>query len=267
MSSPDIILAMTFFACLTPFVSTCIYIISIWEHHRLRTAVSYTFDRYDLINGSCYRTSVGKGKEMRKSVLLSMMLIAAFLLGACGSTSSTSSLATSQSDVMAPALELAAKTLRLESTDQAIDSEMAAQLLPLWQLMDELSTNGATAPQEVTAVIEQIEATMTPEQIKAMDEMDIAQGDLFAAGTRNRANSSGNGAATSGSSSGNTNVVGAMAGAGGPPAGGGFPGGDPGAGGPGSGANVQQSTSSSQTSGTTSLITQVINLLESKMKS
>lgn len=47
---------------------------------------------------------------------------------------------------MAPALELAAKTLRLEEIDQPIDAEMAAQLLPLWQLMDELSTNGSTAP-------------------------------------------------------------------------------------------------------------------------
>lgn len=64
--------------------------------------------------------------------------------------------------------QLALGTLRLEGTTNAITTEQAARLLPLWQALKTLSASTTTATEEVTAVQDQISAALEPAQISAI---------------------------------------------------------------------------------------------------
>jgi hypothetical protein len=168
------------------------------------------------------------------------------------SVSPGSSAATSQ------ARRLALGTLRLEGTPQAVDTQSAAQLLPLWQLMDELSTNSAAAPQEIAAVVDQIQAAMTAEQIGAIDDMALPAGSL----TAPVASSSASASTDTGGA-----PVEAVVGGGMPPGGGG---GIPGGGGGMPSGPPSQGSGSSSGSATTKAVSgvfeQVISLLQSKLQ-
>ncbi len=74
--------------------------------------------------------------------------------------------------------QLALGTLRLEETDQAVDEELAAELLPLWQALQSLSNSETTAEAELVAVINQIQDTMSPDQIQAIAEMQLTEDGL-----------------------------------------------------------------------------------------
>ncbi len=209
---------------------------------------------------------------MKRISIFGTLLLIVLVVAACGSSNSKSSSAATPSapatNAITPTMELAVGTLRLEGTSQAVDQELAVQLIPYWQLMEELNSNPAAAPQEITAIVENMRALMTAEQIKAIEDMQLTRSDVVAASQ----------AAVSGSSVSNTNTnangmpqVFARGGQDGPPPGGG--GGLMGQGGI-EGASIiasssQQSASSSQSpssADTASLIEQVIKLLESRTK-
>jgi hypothetical protein len=76
--------------------------------------------------------------------------------------------------------ELALGTLKLEGTAQAVDSETAAALLPMWKLLQEMNSSSTAAPQEIDAVVEAIETALTPERADAISAMHLTQVDLFA---------------------------------------------------------------------------------------
>jgi hypothetical protein len=205
---------------------------------------------------------------MKKISLLSILLAFALFATACGSAGTTTGNSSANAtDSMTPALQLALGTLNLEGTDQAIDAEMAAQLLPLWQLLNELNANGSTATQEVTAVIGQIKATMTSGQVRAIDNMQISQKDISAAVQNGGATSTSVLTSTTSAQNSAGGGVPPSSDAGGMPSGGMPPDAGGAAGGPGMSGSVL-SAQNSQSSGNTSsnsLIEQVIKLLESKM--
>ena len=194
-------------------------------------------------------------------MLLLPVIVAALVLTACTSGNSSTSSSSTKADSMASAMKLALGTLKLEGTEQAVDSQAAAQLLPLWQLLDELDNNASAAPAEFTAVTEEIQMTMTPAQIKAIEAMELTQADVVAT-----SNGSGSTTVTTSAtpSAGGQNISAGAA----PLMGGGAPGGGmpPDGGGPMPGGNAQSSASSSKTSSTSqpTLIKQVIRLLENK---
>ncbi len=64
-------------------------------------------------------------------------------------------------------------TLNLEGTSQAVTKDQAAQLLPLWKALNTLSTSQTTSQEEIDALYKQISDTMTPEQTKAIDDMQL----------------------------------------------------------------------------------------------
>ncbi|MFN2299055.1 MAG: hypothetical protein ACK2UB_09405 [Anaerolineales bacterium] len=70
-------------------------------------------------------------------------------------------------------------TLMLEDTEQAVDAEQAAELLPLWQMQKALAASDTASTEEKDALIDQIQETMTREQIRAIAEMQLTQQDLF----------------------------------------------------------------------------------------
>lgn len=68
-------------------------------------------------------------------------------------------------------MKLPAGTLMLEATDLAVTPVQARELLPLWQMLRALQESGTAAQAEIEAVLEQIQAAMTPEQLAAIEEM------------------------------------------------------------------------------------------------
>ncbi len=193
-----------------------------------------------------------------------LTLVALLTLSACGSAlsqSATTDAATAQ------ATRLALGTLQLENTGPPVSADLAAQLLPLWQLLSELSTNAAAAPQETLAVVEQIQTMMTADQVSAISGMQFPESAAV-----NAAGSTTTAAATASSGLASAAMpVDAQIGGGPPPdAAGGFPlgGGMPAA----SSASVSGSAgatangAASSNRGSIALYQQVINLLESKLQ-
>jgi len=72
-------------------------------------------------------------------------------------------------------VQLAIGSLNLENTESTIDATLAAELLPLWQAYQSLSTSDTAAELELNAVLNQIQDTMNPEQIQAISEMKLTE--------------------------------------------------------------------------------------------
>jgi hypothetical protein len=70
-------------------------------------------------------------------------------------------------------------TLLLEGTDQAVDAQQAAGLLPLWQKWHDLNRSNTAAPADRDALLEQIQSAMTEEQIQAITAMNLTQQDIL----------------------------------------------------------------------------------------
>src|SRR5512135_1411074 len=110
---------------------------------------------------------------MKRTRWLMSCLLPVFVLTACGSGTSSRN-----SFVLTPETKLALGTIKLEGTPEAVDAATAAKLLPLWQLLLQLSSSTSAAPQEVTAVLDQIRATMTPSQISSINSMQFTPADF-----------------------------------------------------------------------------------------
>jgi hypothetical protein len=174
-----------------------------------------------------------------KKIVFSVFVILMLTLTACGSASNgTQQAASTQQDGSLPIQEqVLIGTFKLEGTPQAVTAQQAAQLLPLWQVYKDLSGSDTAAQEEIDGLIQQIQDTMTPEQMQAIAAMNITRQDMFtvmqdrgiaqAGGQRQ-----GNG---SGSNGQNGNGGGFVPPEGGPP--GGFAGGFGGGGGGGGGFN------------------------------
>jgi hypothetical protein len=125
---------------------------------------------------------------MKKIYILSLLTIVALALAACSGINNQSGQNASGTGQpgqgfgnrpMSPQMELAVGTFKLEGTPQAVDAKEAAQLLPLWQLFGQLESSSSSAPQEVTAVVDQIKSAMTPDQANAITAMKLTTRDAF----------------------------------------------------------------------------------------
>jgi hypothetical protein len=70
-------------------------------------------------------------------------------------------------------IQLSVGTLMLEETPQAVTAEQAQELLPLWQMLRTLQQSDTAAQAEIEAVLNQIQGAMTPEQLAAIEGMDL----------------------------------------------------------------------------------------------
>ena len=87
---------------------------------------------------------------------------------------------TSYEDALSTRLVLALGILRLEETENPITAEQAPTLLMLWQGLVNLTNSGTSAEAEVTALLTQIESTLTPDQIQLINLMKLTQADTQA---------------------------------------------------------------------------------------
>jgi hypothetical protein len=177
------------------------------------------------------------------SLLIGLMMAAT--LAACGSPNGGSAAGVSATnprlkenygDALSIGTQLAAGTLLLEGGDLAVDETQAAELLPLWQAAQSLTTSDTAAPQEIHAVYGQIQDNMTSDQIAAIADMKLTN-DGLATMIENGELNIGRGAFASGDGNGERNTRGfgdfvPPEGGFGPPGGfgGGGPGGDQGGG-------------------------------------
>lgn len=76
-------------------------------------------------------------------------------------------------DAMPISAQLGFGTLLLEGTENAVDPAQAAELLPLWKATRSLSESETVAQEELEAVFNQIQDTMTPKQISMIAEMQL----------------------------------------------------------------------------------------------
>ena len=103
-------------------------------------------------------------------ILCTLIVITATLLAGC-SRSHTESVTASSG--LSPAVELAAGTLKLEGTAQAVTASQAGALLTLWQAYQSLSSSDTTSQVELDALVRQIQETMTPDQVRDIDAMRL----------------------------------------------------------------------------------------------
>jgi hypothetical protein len=126
---------------------------------------------------------------MQRTNIPTFILTGALMLGltACGNPATVSGtgsipgqLNADYENALPVQNQLILGTLLLEDTDLAVTAGQAVELLPMWQLMKEISTSGTAATEEQKGLLIQIQETMTAEQIQAITDMALTQEDLMA---------------------------------------------------------------------------------------
>ena len=129
---------------------------------------------------------------MKKYIVLIVSLVLVWGLAACGTEPQSASTEQPAAQpeaqgtpqpgnferTMPLSMKLALGTFKLEDTDYPIDAEQAQELLPLWKAARSLNESDTTATEEIDAIINQIEEAMTPEQLEAIDAMNLTFQDM-----------------------------------------------------------------------------------------
>lgn len=145
--------------------------------------------------------------RMKKTSVVTVFCVSSLILAACAGTGNSTSgfrNGTTRLRALTPEARLALGTLKLEGTPEAVDAAMATKLLPLWQLLAQLNGSTSAAPQEVSAVLDEIRATMSPDQITAIDKMQLTSADVFAVLQQER---QANGTSSTGSAGGSSSTA------------------------------------------------------------
>lgn len=121
---------------------------------------------------------------------LTLLALSASLLFACAPTTETTPaaptsiageyLTTEYTDAANLRSQLAFGIMKLDGTPNAVTPEQANVLIPFWQAVIALSGDSTTASEELTAVQDQIVATLTTEQLQSIAVMKITNVDLSA---------------------------------------------------------------------------------------
>ena len=126
---------------------------------------------------------------MKSKIVFLLTLI--LILGACspagdegdatvadGSGTESTRLAEDYAEALGVQAQLVLGTLMLEETELAVDEALATEILPLWQAVQSLSNSDTAAEAEITAVLNQIQDTMIPEQISSIAAMQLTGDDV-----------------------------------------------------------------------------------------
>jgi len=130
---------------------------------------------------------------MKRTTLITGLLVASLLLASCSVVSQGSQALAAQNSgntsstgntprELPLAMKLALGTFKLEKTNYQVDATQATQLLFLWKGMRNLSQEQSVANEEVQGLIKQIQDTMKPEQIAAINGMNLTFQDIASIG-------------------------------------------------------------------------------------
>lgn len=116
-----------------------------------------------------------------KKITFTILTVFMLALTACGAASSgTQQAASTQQDGTLPIQEqVLIGTFKLEGTAQAVTSQQAAQLIPLWQVYKDLSGSDSAAQEEIDGLVKQIQGIYTPDQMKSITDMHLTRQDMF----------------------------------------------------------------------------------------
>ena len=207
---------------------------------------------------------------MNKKIFWTTSLLLTLTLTACASIARTTGSAPSggPSAVELPAqTKLVLGTINLEETDNAVTAEQATELLPMFYVLQDLNESDTAAQEEIDGLVNQIQETLTAEQVQAIDDMSLSMRDVFAL------TQGGSGRSSTTDASSTTGAGGG--GMGGPPdMGGGMPGGGGPSGMPGGMTSTGNTSASSDTSARPAMSTStpsalfdaVIELLQKKIQ-
>jgi hypothetical protein len=179
-----------------------------------------------------------------KKILIAILAVLALTLAACSTSTAGSTLGSTENSPPIAA-QLAAGTLKLARTDQAVTVEQAKDLVVYWETYKQLSQSDTAAQAEYDGLIVQIEETLTADQIQAIIDMNLTQQDVFASMQGVTVTTSSSSSSTVSVTSGSGGGGGGMP-AGGPPADGGGAPPDGGMGGDMGGAATTSSTDQTQ---------------------
>jgi hypothetical protein len=114
-----------------------------------------------------------------KRTALSILTIFAIALTACSALSNGASISSAQTgNKLSTATQLVVGTLKLEGTTQEITAEQARELSIYWYVYDELSRSDTAAQEEIDGLVDQIQESMTSEQLQAISDMQLTQQDV-----------------------------------------------------------------------------------------
>ena len=118
----------------------------------------------------------------KKMWILTVMILALVLAGCQGESAPEVEAGTLNEAYAEDALpidtQLIVGTIMLKETDLAVNAEMAEELLSLWKMYKSLIESDTTAQAEITALLDQIQDTMTAEQIEAIAAMELTKEDM-----------------------------------------------------------------------------------------
>jgi len=129
-----------------------------------------------------------------KQILIFTLILSALLIASCGATAATSStgdiytsanLPTDYENAMPVRNQLAIGTTKLDGTAQAVTPEQAKKLLPLYQALRGTTTSGGASQEEISALLSQIESTMTADQLSAIRDIKLTFADMQTWATEN----------------------------------------------------------------------------------
>ncbi len=111
---------------------------------------------------------------MKQTTIMGILLMLMVALAACGGEAA----APAERGALPESLRLSLGTLMLEETPQAVTAEQAQELLPLWQMLRALQQSDTAAQAEIEAILKQIQAAMTSEQLAAIEGMDLSPANM-----------------------------------------------------------------------------------------
>ena len=120
---------------------------------------------------------------MNKKIFWTTLVLFTLTLTACASIARTTGTAPSggPSAVELPAqTKLILGTINLEETDNAVTAEQAKELLPMFYVLKDLNDSDTAAQEEIDGLVNQIQETLTDEQVQAIDDMSLSMRDMFA---------------------------------------------------------------------------------------
>lgn len=126
---------------------------------------------------------------MKRLTIIALPLTLALIVSACaanatpapasgGDAYASPNLDSAYDEALPARNQLALGTLELDGTPNGVTPQQAATLLPLWQALLSTQKSGAAAQAEVSALLAQVEGTLTPGQLAAINEMQLTQTDL-----------------------------------------------------------------------------------------
>jgi len=83
-------------------------------------------------------------------------------------------------NALQPASQLILGTLMLEETEYAVDADLAPYLTPYWKMYRSLLESDTTAPEELAALIDEIQEVMYADQVNYIASLELTQEDLMA---------------------------------------------------------------------------------------